>query len=116
MHCVARKLYAGNMPSYTRLQTGQMCLLTPISLLAGASFFYHGGAAAYEAQEVRAYGLFLADVEARLDTRASLAADVGSGLAALKNACMKAAARARPSFASITAQLEALQTQFYPAQ
>ena len=78
--------------------------------MAGASFFYQPGSVPYEAQEVRAYGLFMADVVARSHMHEGQAAGVRDGLAALADSCVRTPARQRPAFAKIVEQLEAMQS------
>ena len=68
--------------------------------LAGASFFYKPGTVSYEAQEVRAFGLFLADLLARMDAcdNDSLASTALQGIRA---ACLNSAPAERPRFQQI---------------
>lgn len=75
---------------------------SPLHTCAGASFFYEKVMIPYEAQEARAYGLFLADLLARMDARdqESLAS---SALQGIKGACLNPAPAERPRFAQIAA-------------
>ena len=67
---------------------------------AGASFFYEQGVVPYEAQETRAFGLFLGDLLARMDAQ-----DKGSmastALQGIKAACLKPLPSERPAFRQI---------------
>ncbi|KAK9834070.1 hypothetical protein WJX81_007769 [Elliptochloris bilobata] len=84
----------------------------------GASFCYEKGAAApYQAQEVRAFGLLLADLVARLASGGSSAGDtnpaaggpnLGGSLGALAGECLAAAPTKRPTFPELAARLQKL--------
>ena len=68
---------------------------------AGASFFYKPGTVSYETQEVRAFGLFLSDLLARMDAcdNDSLASTALEGIRA---ACLNSAPIERPCFQQIS--------------
>ena len=72
----------------------------PLQLHAGASFFYEAGAIPYDAQEARAFGLFLADLLARMDPQ-----DEGSmastALQGIRDACLNSVPSERPAFQRI---------------
>ena len=67
---------------------------------AGASFFYKPGTVSYETQEVRAFGLFLSDLLARMDAcdNDSLAS---TALGGIRAACLNSAPAERPRFQQI---------------
>lgn len=71
-----------------------------LQLCAGASFFYEQGTIPYEAQEARAFGLFLADLLARTDPQdeESMAS---SALHGIKAACLNPVPSERPAFQQI---------------
>lgn len=77
----------------------------------GASFCYtRDGAAPYEAQEVRAFGLLLCDLVARLAPTSHPAGgpELGGALGAIVGECLCAAPAARPTFAQLAARLARL--------
>ena len=77
----------------------------------GASFCYARSAAApFQAQEVRAFGLLLADMVARLAPGGPSAggAALGGVLGALAGECLAAPPAERPTFKHLAARLQAL--------
>lgn len=60
------------------------------------------------AQEVRAYGLLLMDMAARLDRADGQSSHTQTVLDALVDACVHAASKDRPSFADIALRLRHL--------
>jgi hypothetical protein len=91
--------------SLPRLTLGEMqpCLISQSVYPAGASFFYRPGTLPYEAQEVRAFGLFLADMLARI--RPSSHTDARQGLTDIVAACLLDKPLQRPSFKSLASRL-----------
>ena len=71
---------------------------------AGASFFYQPDTLPYEAQEVRAFGLFLSDLIARMDGSAHGGA-ARQKLEGTASACLEPDPLKRPAFAAIAAAL-----------
>ena len=69
-------------------------------LCTGASFFYEPGDIPYEAQEARAFGLFLTDLLARMDPfdKESMASTALQGIRA---ACLQPIPNERPPFQQI---------------
>ena len=67
---------------------------------AGASFFYEPGAVPYEAQEARAFGLFLADLLARMDAQ-DAESMASTALQGIEAACLKPLPSERPAFQQI---------------
>lgn len=88
---------------YTWKSTGENIYV--FWLVEGASFFYHPGPVSYEAQEVRAFGLMLADLVERLqpDEVGSEGADL---LASIRDECLSSPWSLRPSFAAVQARLD----------
>ncbi len=89
---------------------------------AGASFFYEPASLPFEAQEVRAYGLMLEDMVARMPADggghggghsargngSAAAKPVAEQLAALAADCCQPDVGRRPSFAAIVSRLREL--------
>ena len=83
----------------------------PLACGTGASFCYASSASApLQAQEVRAFGLLLADMVARLAPGEPSAggAALGGFLGALAGECLAAAPAERPTFKRLAARLQAL--------
>ncbi len=74
---------------------------------AGASFFYKPGTLPYEAQEVRAFGLFLNDMLARLEAPDKPSA-VRSSLEEITADALQRDSSCRPSFQAIAARCSSL--------
>jgi hypothetical protein len=79
----------------------------PAGTVAGASFFYKPGTLPYEAQEVRAFGLFLSDMLDRLDNASRDAPAVGQ-LREIAAQSLQPLPQQRPGFADIAARCEGL--------
>ena len=75
-----------------------------IFCLAGASFFYKPHTLPYEAQEVRAFGLFLSDLIARMDSGMQ-GGTARQKLDDIATACLVEEPMKRPAFAAIAAAL-----------
>ena len=78
--------------------------LSQWSTHAGASFFYKPDTLPYEAQEVRAFGLFLSDLLARMDGGAHGGA-ARQKLEDTARACLDCDPLKRPAFAAVAAAL-----------
>lgn len=70
---------------------------------AGASFFYRPGTLPYEAQEVRAFGLFLTDLVARVQP--SSHAETRRALTNIVTECLLDKPLQRPGFKALAARL-----------
>ena len=78
-----------------------------LTVHAGASFFYTPGTLPYEAQEVRAFGLFLTDMLARMEG-AEKAGSVRADLEDIAAGALHKAPLSRPSFEAIAARCRRL--------
>ncbi len=76
-------------------------------MFAGASFFYKPGTLPYEAQEVRAFGLFLSDMLARVEGTEK-ASSVRAGLEDIAAGALHKDPLSRISFEAIAAQCSRL--------
>lgn len=74
-------------------------------LAAGASFFYNKGPVPWEAQEVRAYGLFVNDMLARLDSSSSDDRSTVQQVRSLVQQCMDEPTQTRPLFQHVLQEL-----------
>lgn len=78
-----------------------------VPCVAGASFFYKPGTLPYEAQEVRAFGLFLNDMLVRLEG-ADKACGASKGLEEILADALRQDPHSRPTFQAIVARCSVL--------
>lgn len=79
-------------------------------LAAGASFFYNKGPVPWEAQEVRAFGLFVKDMLARLDDASSANSSTVQQVRSLLQTCMDEPTQTRPLFQHVVQELGRFQS------
>lgn len=79
-------------------------------LAAGASFFYNKGPVPWEAQEVRAFGLFVNDMLARLDDDSSANSSTVQQVRSLLQTCMDEPTQTRPLFQHVVQELQSFQS------
>ena len=96
-------LQSCGLSSAQRASDGVLCITSGV-FHAGASFFYQPDTLPYEAQEVRAFGLFLSDLIARMDGSAHGGA-ARQKLEGTASACLEPDPLKRPAFAAIAAAL-----------
>ena len=131
-HLHARRVCHGDVYAHNVLwcREAQRAVLVDL----GAAFCYHEGEEFWEAMEVRAYGLFLSDIAARVEANggesggasgaggaggaggAAAAAAVRRALADLAERCAALGAEARPRFAAVVAELEAARRLLEPQE
>ena len=78
-----------------------------VGMTAGASFFYTKGPVPWEAQEVRAYGLFVNDMIARLSSKTDTSV---RRFRSLITRCMEEPTQSRPLFQDIVQELDVLRS------